>query len=588
MIFQIQNNILIEILLILFLLLPLLLGVAYLTVFERKALARMQRRVGPETVGPEGVLQAFADALKVSLKEQIIPSHSNKIIFYIAPISTLIFSLLNWIVVPLYPGLAILDFSLAILVILALSSLGVIGVLFTNVNSEIILQIQKNNKDKIKIQCESFKNFNQKRFYSINNIASISNNLSFEEFCHWFSGFFDAESCFYISKNKNGFTFNFKISLHIDDLKVIEYIHQKLGIGNIYTYEKIAIFKISKKEDLYKLFKIFKIKPLNTTKYLNYLAFKESFLLYLKNKNLSLTEKAILFNKINEIKNSMNTLRIDFVLPDNHQILITPYWLLGFIEGDGSFSVSTLNSFPLRFNIVQAITEKKVLEAIKTFLLKLSGNYKIKKINDNPVQILEQKDKNLKKGRKLLLNLNINSHSFLIDLLVPFFDKLNFISKKELDYKDWKNILKLKSSGWHLSKEGANLIMALASYMNNNRLSSNIKILNSNSENFLNYNLLNEKIKIILNKPSNFEILPDGKIFIKSEQKFWKGRGNVKIEVYDKKGLLLYSFENLEMAAKYFNVDKHIIKYRLNSEKPFLIEEKEIYFKRFLELSSNF
>ena len=64
--------------------------------------------------------------------------------------------------VPLYPGLAILDFSLAILVILALSSLGVIGVLFTNVNSEIILQIQKNNKDKIKIQCESFKNFNQK------------------------------------------------------------------------------------------------------------------------------------------------------------------------------------------------------------------------------------------------------------------------------------------------------------------------------------------------------------------------------------------------------------------------------------------
>lgn len=135
MIFQIQNNILIEILLILFLFLPLLLGVAYLTVFERKALARMQRRVGPETVGPEGVLQAFADALKVSLKEQIIPSHSNKIIFYIAPVSTLIFSLLNWIVVPLYPGLAVLDFSLTILVILALSSLGVYGILFVGWSS---------------------------------------------------------------------------------------------------------------------------------------------------------------------------------------------------------------------------------------------------------------------------------------------------------------------------------------------------------------------------------------------------------------------------------------------------------------------
>jgi NADH-ubiquinone oxidoreductase chain 1 len=95
MILQFQNNILIEILLIIFLILPLILAVAYLTVFERKALARMQRRVGPETTGPEGVLQAFADALKLELKEQVVPSHSNKIIFYIAPISTLIFSLLN-------------------------------------------------------------------------------------------------------------------------------------------------------------------------------------------------------------------------------------------------------------------------------------------------------------------------------------------------------------------------------------------------------------------------------------------------------------------------------------------------------------
>lgn len=130
MILQIQNNILIEVILLLVILLPLLLAVAYLTVFERKALARMQRRVGPETTGPEGVLQAFADALKLELKEQIVPSHSNKIIFYIAPIATLVFSLLNWIVVPLYPGLAILDFSLAILFILALSSLGVYGILF--------------------------------------------------------------------------------------------------------------------------------------------------------------------------------------------------------------------------------------------------------------------------------------------------------------------------------------------------------------------------------------------------------------------------------------------------------------------------
>jgi hypothetical protein len=67
----------------------------------------------------------------------------------------------------------------------------------------------------------------------------------------------------------------------------------------------------------------------------------------------------------------MNTLRTNFILPNYHKILITPYWLLGFIEGDGSFSVSTSKSFPLRFNIVQSIIEKKVLEAIKLFFIRI-------------------------------------------------------------------------------------------------------------------------------------------------------------------------------------------------------------------------
>lgn len=106
-------------------------------------------------------------------------------------------------------------------------------------------------------------------------------------------------------------------------------------------------------------------------------------------------------------------------------------------------------------------------------------------------------------------------------------------------------------------------------------------------ENNLNYNLILKKVKDLLNKPSNFEIYSDGKIFIKSKQKFWKGRGNVEIEVYDKEGLFLYSFENLETTANFFNVDEHIIRYRLNTGKslilpstPLLEEQKEVFFKR--------
>ena len=83
------------------------------------------------TVGYYGILQPFADALKLILKETVIPSQSNKIIFYLAPVSTLVFSLLGWAVIPFGQGLVLSDLSLGILYTLALSSLGVIGLLFS-------------------------------------------------------------------------------------------------------------------------------------------------------------------------------------------------------------------------------------------------------------------------------------------------------------------------------------------------------------------------------------------------------------------------------------------------------------------------
>nr|YP_010574188.1 NADH dehydrogenase subunit 1 [Auricularia cornea]UZH94033.1 NADH dehydrogenase subunit 1 [Auricularia cornea] len=115
---------------VLLIILPVLLAVAFMTIIERKQLAAMQRRVGPNTTGAYGVLQPFADALKLILKENVIPAQSNKIIFYLAPVSSLICSLLGWGIIPFGPGLAISDFSLGILYTLALSSLGVYGILF--------------------------------------------------------------------------------------------------------------------------------------------------------------------------------------------------------------------------------------------------------------------------------------------------------------------------------------------------------------------------------------------------------------------------------------------------------------------------
>jgi NADH-ubiquinone oxidoreductase chain 1 len=123
-------NILISLIDVLCVILPVLLSVAFMTIIERKQLAAHQRRVGPNTVGYYGLLQPFADALKLILKETIVPSQANKVLFYLAPISTLVFSLLGWGIIPFGQGLTLTDFSLGILYTLALSSLGVYGVLF--------------------------------------------------------------------------------------------------------------------------------------------------------------------------------------------------------------------------------------------------------------------------------------------------------------------------------------------------------------------------------------------------------------------------------------------------------------------------
>jgi len=117
---------LIEVLLVL---VPTLLAVAYVTVAERKTMASMQRRLGPNIVGYYGLLQAFADALKLLLKEYVAPTQANIILFFLGPIVTLIFSLLGYAVIPYGPGLAISNFNLGILYMLAVSSLATYGIL---------------------------------------------------------------------------------------------------------------------------------------------------------------------------------------------------------------------------------------------------------------------------------------------------------------------------------------------------------------------------------------------------------------------------------------------------------------------------
>jgi len=110
-------------------LVPLLLAVAYLTYAERKVIAAMQLRKGPNVVGPFGLLQPIADAVKLLFKETVIPSGANQVVFIAAPIISFTLSLIAWAVIPFDDGWVLADINVGIMYLFAISSLGVYGII---------------------------------------------------------------------------------------------------------------------------------------------------------------------------------------------------------------------------------------------------------------------------------------------------------------------------------------------------------------------------------------------------------------------------------------------------------------------------
>ena len=120
---------------ILLIVVPLLIAVAYLTLMERKVIASMQRRKGPQVVGIYGLLQPLADGLKLFLKETILPTSANTPLYILAPILTFFLAVISWAVVPFNEGIVFADINIGVLYLFAVSGLGVYGVIMSGWSS---------------------------------------------------------------------------------------------------------------------------------------------------------------------------------------------------------------------------------------------------------------------------------------------------------------------------------------------------------------------------------------------------------------------------------------------------------------------
>lgn len=306
--------------------------------------------------------------------------------------------------------------------------------------------------------------------------VAVTDPEKMENFYQWFVGFSDGESSFGIVPvySESGkvikFSFRFAIVLHIDDKDALITIHNLLAVGNVSKRSESEYkFSVTGKEGIRKLISIFDKYNLNTTKYLDYLDFKEAFNLYY-NRDGVLTEE--LKGKIMKLKNGMNSDRTNFNMPSDH-IKVTAYWLLGLVEGEGSFHLWRSDVIPA-FAIALTENQRPVLEKIKEFFVHNLGfdSYSIWRLNNTPViGINTQKARNNSKGSVLII---IKDIRILHNFIVPFFEGLRpyFLSKKAQDFDDFKLMCRAVYYGVHKKEPVRSLILKLSRSMNNFRLSN--------------------------------------------------------------------------------------------------------------------
>ena len=376
-------------------------------------------------------------------------------------------------------------------------------------------------------------------------------------FYEWLSGLTDGEGSFYMkSTGSRTFSFRYQLCLHKDDLEMLEFIQKTLGIGRIFTYRSQAYFDVTKQKDIAIIVDIFSNYPLNTLKHLNFLDFKKAYELYVSNKERT----SEFVTEINTLKKGMNANRSDFGTTESRKFRITPCWALGFVEGEGSFHILNKDYYP-RFSIGQSTKDLALMEELKNFFNNLDRSSH----NQKGVAYLSINNE------RDMISLAISQRDYITNVLIPFFDSLPWHSKKEMDFQDWKAILKIRNLGLHYTEKGLEVIKLILSQMNSNLLSSK-----SRSTPVIDRAFLQIEVEKLLMEGSNFEEKEDGRIFIKSLNRFLPP-ANIGVEIKDKDGLVLNTFASLSDCAKFLGVSRSTATTRLRKSEPLLVNGKSIY-----------
>lgn len=408
---------------------------------------------------------------------------------------------------------------------------------------------------------------NSKRYYSSLSKDPASDGETKLEFLEWFVGFTDGEGSFLFRPigDKPHYIFEFRISLHVDDKDLLFYIKDNLELGSVVVKDSVCIYIVNKREEIKVLIEIFNKTPLNSTKYLNFICFKQAFELYIN--SVKKTEELGL--KLEEIRNKMNSKRSEFNLPEEHTYRISPYWLLGFIEGEGSFYIIS-KDFQLVFDLSQTEKDFLLMQAIQDFLNKLTpSNLELPVFNgsvaNSDISSLNKKNR-IKAHHYDVYRLSVANTAYIRNIFIPFLNSLTWFSKKAKDFQDWKTILQLKDNGLHYTDEGVKLIQLINSQMNSRRLSTSGTVLTDRAAMY-------KDIERLLQEPSNFETR-EGRTWIISKNKWLISGVKQKIQLLDNQGNIINEFDSQTDCAKFLDTRQSTLSYRLKSNRSFLFGDK--------------